>query len=637
MTIYNLGAGIADITDPAIGTQLQGMADPSQVTRGVETSLYSRTFIIEDIPSEKIVALVTADLWSATEPIKTEVLKRLQLSHPNRFEEMNLLICGTHTHSGPGGYSTSRLYEETGGGFDLHTFDCIVSGIVTSIENSLANLAPGKIYINKGEIEDCGRQRSRPAYDQNPTTERSRYSRDTDNEMLLLKFVTIDNNREVPMGVLSWYAIHPTDRGQENHLISGDNKGFASFLFEQEQGTDYRARETFVAAFANSNCGDVSGNVEFGEIPNGVDDKVHMELHGRQQFEMAKTLFDTATEEIDGEIDFRFTYRNMSSIRLTDDSHARTWPAALGISFAAGSKEDSIPRLKVGPLVMDSINLEEGLRNENLTAAQKGIKTAISVVLSNKFGGGNEDHIFIEGHHPKPIICSPGLSDPPTTPAVVPLQLIKIGNLGIVGVPGELTTMAGRRLRESLLNILRGARVNHLALSTYANEYTQYITTEEEYAAQHYEGASTLFGPHTLKAYQQEFRKIAQALADGDSIDIDPPLAVSTTETASRVTFRNRSNRTIKLELFNDSDSFMLSSLKSFDLESGTEWRYIIPSEKKEIKARIDKSNQHIVRKIAAGDLVVVSSDGTGSIVAYTPPFLPVEDRSTIRAMSQHL
>jgi neutral ceramidase len=34
-----------------------------------------------------------------------------------------------------------------------------------------------------------------------------------------------------------------------------------------------------------------------------------------------------------------------------------------------------------------------------------------------------------------------------------------------------------------------------------ANTYTHYITTEEEYKVQRYEGASTLYGPHTLNAY----------------------------------------------------------------------------------------------------------------------------------------
>ena len=57
--------------------------------------------------------------------------------------------------------------------------------------------------------------------------------------MLLLKFVKVDDNgRERPVGALSWNAIHPTDRGQENTFVCGDNKGYASSLFEQEMRGD---------------------------------------------------------------------------------------------------------------------------------------------------------------------------------------------------------------------------------------------------------------------------------------------------------------------------------------------------------------------------------------------------------------
>lgn len=35
-----------------------------------------------------------------------------------------------------------------------------------------------------------------------------------------------------------------------------------------------------------------------------------------------------------------------------------------------------------------------------------------------------------------------------------------------------------------------------------ANSYTHYITTQEEYSIQWYEGASTFYGPHTLAAYR---------------------------------------------------------------------------------------------------------------------------------------
>jgi neutral ceramidase len=44
-----------------------------------------------------------------------------------------------------------------------------------------------------------------------------------------------------------------------------------------------------VAAFANANCGDVSGNVELGRIPDGIGDRARMQKHGRRQFEAASS------------------------------------------------------------------------------------------------------------------------------------------------------------------------------------------------------------------------------------------------------------------------------------------------------------------------------------------------------------
>jgi neutral ceramidase len=40
----------------------------------------------------------------------------------------------------------------------------------------------------------------------------------------------------------------------------------------------------------------------------------------------------------------------------------------------------------------------------------------------------------------------------PWSPSVLPIQIIKIGNLFILGVPGEFTTMAGRRLIDTVKN-----------------------------------------------------------------------------------------------------------------------------------------------------------------------------------------
>lgn len=47
-----------------------------------------------------------------------------------------------------------------------------------------------------------------------------------------------------------------------------------------------------------------------------------------------------------------------------------------------------------------------------------------------------------------------------------------------------------------------------------ANTYSHYVTTREEYGVQRYEGASTIYGPSTLEAYQDIFTKLVPYVAD---------------------------------------------------------------------------------------------------------------------------
>lgn len=52
-------------------------------------------------------------------------------------------------------------------------------------------------------------------------------------------------------------------------------------------------------------------------------------------------LFNTATEEVKGKVDYRHTYINMSSISVSDGGAevARICPAAMGFAFAAGTTD----------------------------------------------------------------------------------------------------------------------------------------------------------------------------------------------------------------------------------------------------------------------------------------------------------
>ncbi|KAM3173881.1 hypothetical protein ACTXT7_011688 [Hymenolepis weldensis] len=93
---------------------------------------------------------------------------------------------------------------------------------------------------------------------------------------------------------------------------------------------------------------------------------------------------------------------------------------------------------------------------------------------------------MIECHAPKPILLATGLMNYPIPwhPSIVETQIFKIGFLVIVGLPGEFTTMSGRRVARAVSTVQR------------------------------YEGASTIYGPHTLQAYIQQFRKLANSIME---------------------------------------------------------------------------------------------------------------------------
>jgi neutral ceramidase len=94
-------------------------------------------------------------------------------------------------------------------------------------------------------VAGAGVNRSLIAYRENPQDERDRYSENTNTAMTLLKFVGSDG----PLGMINWYALHPTAMNYYNRLISGDHKGYASLLMEKREGVGYASGRRFCGRF----------------------------------------------------------------------------------------------------------------------------------------------------------------------------------------------------------------------------------------------------------------------------------------------------------------------------------------------------------------------------------------------------
>ena len=135
-------------------------------------------------------------------------------------------------------------------------------------------------------------------------------------------------------------------------------------------------------------------------------------------------------------------------------------------------------------------------------------------------------------HYPKPILLNTGEASMPYAwdPKSVPISVFRLDRLFVLNVPSEFTTMAGRRLRLAIRKLLeeKGIANPEVTIAGLANSYTHYVSTFQEYTGQRYEAASTLYGPHTLSAYIQEFKRITRDLVDEkESTTDDPPRDLS--------------------------------------------------------------------------------------------------------------
>lgn len=115
-----------------------------------------------------------------------------------------------------------------------------------------------------------------------------------------------------------------------------------------------------------------------------------------------------------------------------------------------------------------------------------------------------------------PLAVSPfdptGVPPQGLAPNILPFQIIVIGNLAIIGMPWEVTTMSGHRIRNAVLDELEGAGVDYAVIAGLTNSDARYLVTREEYRPQQYEGASTIYGPWTQDAAQQEMARLASNL-----------------------------------------------------------------------------------------------------------------------------
>ncbi|KFB39360.1 AGAP000973-PA-like protein [Anopheles sinensis] len=536
---YRVGVGRADCTGPSVEITFMGYAQIAQRGAGIHLRQYARSFIIEDGSGDQNnrVVFVSVDAGMMGHAVKRDVLGVLQQKYGTLYTDANVVISGTHTHSTPGGFLMYLLYDLTSLGFVSETFGALVHGIAQSVIRAHNNMAEARLYVAETEVADASINRSPSAYENNPAEERAQYRHNVDRTLVQLQMLGARDGR--PLGAINWFAVHPTSMNNTNRLVSSDNVGLASVLLEQERNPGALVgKGEFVGAFASSNLGDVSPNIEgprcektglpcdvlTSSCPSGAG-ACFASGPGRDMFEsteiIAGRLYRAASEllqeagggvarELRGPVRFLHQYVDMTvaeAMHLERRSgrleRVRGCLPAMGYSFAAGTTD--------GPGAFD---FQQGTITDNV------LWNAVRDFIAEPTPDDKECQA------PKPILLATGRARFPYDwqPKVVPTQLLMVGDLAIAAVPGEFTTMAGRRLRTAVAraSVAAGGPELQVVVAGLSNMYSSYITTPEEYEVQRYEGASTLYGPHTLTIYLEQYRKLVRALTTGGNETLPP-------------------------------------------------------------------------------------------------------------------
>ncbi len=511
------GTGVSDITGPAAEVVMMGYANSDQNTAGISQRLYARAYMFAN-PGGKRVVFVSAELGQLFGSIKQGVMRKLAARYGALYDDRNVQLSATHTHSGPGGYAHHAIFNFTSYGFIQQNYDVIVDGITNAIVQAHDSLAPGTVSIGGGWVQEASVNRSKQAFLNNKDVTPS--VSPIEPAMSLLRL----DRPAGPAGVISWFAVHNTSLTRTNRFISSDHKGYAAYMFEKSRGTiqPFQESRKFVAAFPNGTEGDQSPNILRGfRGPADPDEFQSMRIIGEREFNAANGVFNGTLTQVRGDVDFRHTFVKMPGLLVATNhvngAQGKTLcNAAYGFSFAAGAEDG--PSGAPGFVEGMTFGSRDAAGWNNLSTFFKGNLMPQPLRAGFRVTATTFDD---ECQKPKPVLIPTGALG--WTPDTLPFQLLRVGNVVIAGIPGEMTLQAGRRLKAQLTSSFQGRGITEVILTGLANDYSGYIATPEEFDSQQYEGASTLYGRLTLEAYLQIFGRLAGEMNSGAPSVTDAP------------------------------------------------------------------------------------------------------------------
>lgn len=468
------GAAEVDITPPP-GMPKAGHSRNARDGDGFRTRLKARVLHLR--AGRTSMAIVALDLLAGSAVVHHALARAIA---DTDVPISGLLLAVTHTHAGPGQFSGSEFYNRWASnrpGFDPDYTAFLVDRLSTAVHEAVAARVPARLAVGATEAWGFTRNRSLPAHVRNAEVADRRLEPQRPYAAVdpRLRMIRVDDETG-PLAAFSWFSCHGTGISSRDSSYNADV--WAYLNGELADRVERAAGRRPVTGSMVAAHGDMTPAVKPGMLVFPEAERV-----GRGIGAAAASLHAELGD------------------RLTDTPALATGLRELDLATRPEVDGITLPEPMIG------LPKASGA-NENLTFLLPRLPGFRAGATRRRAGGPHGPKVVLGPRQVRDRLVAPAEA----YPSVMPLQVLEVDGARIVGLPFEVTATAGERIG-------RAAGTDLAWVSSLANDHCDYLTTEEEYGAQHYEGASTLFGGRQQQFVAGCVRRLADELTRAGAVE----------------------------------------------------------------------------------------------------------------------
>jgi neutral ceramidase len=527
-----LKAGFAriDITPPP-GAVLFGYGPEGKRSIGYRQRLHARTMLLEDSRGERLAIVVTE--LGANSALVHRLVARRTITLGLGADRVYLIA--THMHSGPSHYFGLAYDVLSGevdyGGHDRAWAEELADRIAVSIRTAAENMRPAVARWSAFPVWGVTFNRSYPAYQLNQPRWQPPFSPPAgltpeqsavDPTWLLLRIDTreLNGTTYTPAGGLSIFAIHGTGIPSANRHYDSDLHGLISKEIERALSPDSTTpHPRFVHLFANGSEGDVSAMPARTRcaLPTpgaGIDSTKTLIAAASHDWtpippDSADACIARSKQRM-REVANAIVPRFLAEFRNSAPADSLFSIARAFRTIQPGFEDGFCPVPRVGyPTLAGPADGATRYPFANLRYIREGI-TDNGLALNPWTICHRPKRIFVGAVGQEILQLAAPL------PVDAQLGALRLGDHILSTLPAEVTTTTGGRMKDAIAARLGINRAN-VAVIPVVNGYLNYLATREEYQAQRYEGSSTIYGPNSAVAFQNQIVALASKLRAGDT------------------------------------------------------------------------------------------------------------------------